>query len=53
MGETEIDEATYNEYIDELRGHYTAEKVGRRYPLTLLLVLTSLPLLVPLIRSVI
>ncbi|KAF9516513.1 hypothetical protein BS47DRAFT_1340874 [Hydnum rufescens UP504] len=26
MGETEIDEATYDEYIDELRGHYTADK---------------------------
>ncbi|KAF8318355.1 PPPDE putative peptidase domain-containing protein [Cantharellus anzutake] len=26
MGETEIDQATYDDYIDELRGHYTAEK---------------------------
>ncbi len=28
VGETEIDETTYNEYIDELKGHYTAEKVS-------------------------
>lgn len=27
LGETEIDEATFNEYIDELRDQYTAEKV--------------------------
>lgn len=27
LGETEIDEATFWEYIDEMKSHYTAEKV--------------------------
>lgn len=30
LGETEIDEATFWEYIDEMKSHYTAEKVRVR-----------------------
>jgi hypothetical protein len=30
LGETEIDEATFDEYISELRAHYTPEKVCSR-----------------------
>lgn len=29
MGETSLDEETFNEYISELREHYTADKVSR------------------------
>lgn len=28
MGETAIDEETFNEYLEEMRQHYTADKVG-------------------------
>ncbi len=28
MGETAIDEATFNEYISEISSHYTADKVS-------------------------
>ena len=28
MGETSLDEETFNEYIEEMRDHYTADKVG-------------------------
>lgn len=27
MGETEIDEGTFEEYLNEMREHYTADKV--------------------------
>ena len=27
MGETALDEATYNDYLEEMRAHYTADKV--------------------------
>lgn len=27
MGETAIDEETFNEYLEEMRQHYTADKV--------------------------
>jgi hypothetical protein len=28
MGETALDEATFNEYLEEMKEHYTADKVG-------------------------
>jgi hypothetical protein len=28
LGETAIDEETFGEYLDEMRDHYTADKVG-------------------------
>jgi hypothetical protein len=30
MGETAIDEETFNEYLTEMREHYTADKVSSR-----------------------
>lgn len=33
MGETAIDEETFNEYLEEMREHYTADKV--RHPIQL------------------
>ena len=29
MGETALDEDTFNEYLEEMKEHYTAEKVSR------------------------
>ena len=29
MGETAIDEDTFEEYLNEMRDHYTADKVSR------------------------
>ena len=31
MGETSIDEETFNEYLDEMRNHYTADKVNSEF----------------------
>lgn len=41
MGETAIDEATFEEFLDEMREHYTADKVSLRpftFPWGLLLI---------------
>lgn len=32
MGETALDEETFNEYIQELSSHYTADKVRSLVP---------------------
>lgn len=45
LGETEIDEGTYWEYIDEMRGHYTAEKVRVTPPATISNRLVANPLI--------
>jgi desumoylating isopeptidase 1 len=29
MGETALDEDTFNEYLEEMKEHYTADKVSR------------------------
>lgn len=31
MGETAIDEETFNEYLEEIRMHYTADKVSSSF----------------------
>ena len=41
MGETAIDEETFNEYLEEMRQHYTADKVRSGVSILLLWVLTS------------
>ena len=41
MGETAIDEETFNEYLEEMRQHYTADKVRSGVSSLLLWVLTS------------
>lgn len=35
MGETAIDEATFDEYLEEIREHYTADKVSNKSFVTL------------------
>ena len=44
MGETALDEDTFNEYLEEMKEHYTAEKVSRISGLIMLLIDKSLTL---------
>lgn len=43
MGETAIDEATFDEYLDEMREHYTADKVRSLLSVKRLSLLMTLP----------